>query len=46
MVAIVNSVTRLRCFIKVVDVYPGYGGGHHAEVEMVGNGMVVSGLTF
>jgi len=30
----VNSVTTLRCFIKVIGVNPGYGGGHHAEVEM------------
>ena len=44
--SIVNSVTTLRCFIKVIGVNPGYGGGHHAEVEMVGNGMAVSGLTF
>jgi spectinomycin phosphotransferase len=43
---IVNSVTTLWCFIKVVGVYPSYGGSHHAEVEMVGSGMVVSGLTF
>ena len=46
MSSIVNSVTTLWCFIKVVGVYPGYGGGHHAEIEMVGNGMVVSDLAF
>ena len=32
--------------ILVIGVNPGYGGGHHAEVEMVGNGMVASGLAF
>ena len=44
--SIVNSVTTLWCFIKVVGVYSGYGGGHHAEVERVGNGMMVPGLAF
>jgi hypothetical protein len=44
--SIVNSVTTLWCFIKVIGIYPGYGSGHHAEVERVGNGMMVSGLTF
>ncbi|SEQ98338.1 hypothetical protein SAMN05421690_10055 [Nitrosomonas sp. Nm51] len=46
MRSIANSVTTLRCFFKVIGVYPGYGGSHHAEVEMIGNGMTVSGLAF
>src|SRR5680860_300760 len=44
--SIVNSVTTLRCFIEVSGIYPSYGYGHHAEIEMVGNGMIVSGLAF
>jgi hypothetical protein len=32
----------------MIRVYPSAsdGGGHHAEVEMIGNGMAVSGLVF
>ena len=45
MSSIVSSVTTPWCFFKVIGVYPGYGG-HHAEVEMIGNGMTVSGLAF
>jgi hypothetical protein len=44
--SIVNSVTTLRCLIKVIGVYPGYSSSHHAEVKRVGNGMMVSGLGF
>jgi hypothetical protein len=44
--SIVNSVTTLWCFFKMIGVYPGYGGGHHTEVEVTGDGMVVPGLAF
>ena len=44
--SIVNSVTTLRCFIKAICVYPGDGGNHHAEVEMIGHGMWISALAF
>jgi hypothetical protein len=46
MSLVVNSVTTLWCFIKLIGLYPGYGGGHHAEVKGVGNGMMVPILTF
>ncbi len=36
----------LQCFIKVICVYPGDGGNHHAEVEMIGSGMWVPDLVF
>ena len=30
----------------MIGVYPGDGGGHHAEVEMISNSMWRSGLAF
>ena len=44
--SIVNSVTTLWCFFKMIGVYPGYSGGHHAEIEVISNGMRCSGLAF
>ena len=46
MATIVNSVTTLWCFFKMIGIYPGNGCGHHAEVEMIGDGMWCSSLAF
>ena len=46
VLSIVNSVAMLGGVIKVIGIDPRNSGCHHAEVEMVGNGIRIPGLTF